>query len=404
MLTRVREVEIKEVSVIDLIEQIIFRPVTANETIEYGLSALFKLYDKFANEHKERILKMIKSFESHSDLEVQKRACEYSKLLDQSWREERVKEICIPIPPMRAAADTFGLIPVGETTMDLDSESLKMPEKLNINYDDHIATVKAGEQREFREGDKYAQPQQQQNSISNANKTGANQSITGTGAQQQQKGSSIIDITGSSSQSQTQQQPQNKKTKSLLDDDDDVPPATQNLQQQQQNANKQLFTQSPATTISNAGNTANINNKAADPFDILGLDLGGGQQAAKQSVSSVGGSGGVDLMGLSFNTPPGPGPQQQQPQQPSNKGFGSLLDDGLLRTGSSGSTNQQYQPTINTNTFSQPQQSLGFDFLGTGSSSTSATTTTAPVSLFQQQQTLPATTAMTQNSHKFKAY
>ena len=226
VLTRVREVEIKEVSVIDLIEQIIFRPVTANETIEYGLSALFKLYDKFANEHKERILKMIKSFESHSDLEVQKRACEYSKLLDQSWREERVKEICIPIPPMRAAADTFGLIPVGETTMDLDSESLEMPEKLNINYDDHIATVKAGEQREFREGDKYAQPQQQQNSISNANKTGANQSITGTGAQQQQKGSSIIDITGSSSQSQTQQQPQNKKTKSLLDDDDDVPPAT----------------------------------------------------------------------------------------------------------------------------------------------------------------------------------
>ena len=85
-LIRVREVEIKEVNIIDLIEQIIFRPVAANETIEYGLSALFKLYDKFSNDLKERILKMIKSFESHSDLEVQKRACEYTKLLDQNWR------------------------------------------------------------------------------------------------------------------------------------------------------------------------------------------------------------------------------------------------------------------------------------------------------------------------------
>jgi hypothetical protein len=49
------------------------------------------LYDKFGGELKERILKMIKAFESHSDLEVQKRACEYVKLLDQSWRDERLK-------------------------------------------------------------------------------------------------------------------------------------------------------------------------------------------------------------------------------------------------------------------------------------------------------------------------
>ena len=92
-------------------------------------------------------MKMIKSFESHSDLEVQKRACEYVKLLDQSWRDERVKEICTPIPPMRAAANTFGPIPIGDTSMDLETDVLKMPEKLNINYDDHISAVKGGEQR-----------------------------------------------------------------------------------------------------------------------------------------------------------------------------------------------------------------------------------------------------------------
>ena len=28
---------------------------------------------------------MIRSFEAHSDLEVQKRACEYSKLLERNW-------------------------------------------------------------------------------------------------------------------------------------------------------------------------------------------------------------------------------------------------------------------------------------------------------------------------------
>lgn len=126
VLMRVSQVEVREVNIIDLIEQIIFRPGTANETIEYGLSSLFKLYDKFQS-LKERILKMIRSFENHADLEVQKRACEYARLLDQSWRDERVREICIPIPAMKAAAENFGQIPIGDTTMDLESDSLKMP-------------------------------------------------------------------------------------------------------------------------------------------------------------------------------------------------------------------------------------------------------------------------------------
>jgi hypothetical protein len=85
---------------------------------------------------------MIKAFESHSDLEVQKRACEYIRLLDQSWQEERVKEICIPIPPMRAAINNFNAIPVGDTAMDLDNDVLKMPEKLSINYDEQMASQK----------------------------------------------------------------------------------------------------------------------------------------------------------------------------------------------------------------------------------------------------------------------
>jgi hypothetical protein len=47
ILTKVKQIEVKDVNIIDLFEQIIFRPGVSNETIEYGLSALFKIYDKF---------------------------------------------------------------------------------------------------------------------------------------------------------------------------------------------------------------------------------------------------------------------------------------------------------------------------------------------------------------------
>ena len=34
---------------------------------------------------------MIKSFENHNDLEIQKRACEYVKLLEPIWDQDRKK-------------------------------------------------------------------------------------------------------------------------------------------------------------------------------------------------------------------------------------------------------------------------------------------------------------------------
>ena len=79
ILFKLQGTSIKEENVLDLIESIIFRVGIHNDTISYGLSCLLKLYEKFST--KDRISKMIKSFEAHSDLEVQKRACEYAKLL-----------------------------------------------------------------------------------------------------------------------------------------------------------------------------------------------------------------------------------------------------------------------------------------------------------------------------------
>lgn len=78
---------------------------------------------------------MIKSFETHSDLEVQKRACQYAKLIEKSWDEDRKKEICIPVQPFKPTVETFKSIPIGDTQMDIDLTTCKMPDRLGINYD-----------------------------------------------------------------------------------------------------------------------------------------------------------------------------------------------------------------------------------------------------------------------------
>jgi len=51
---------------LDLIESIIFKAGIGNDTISYGMSCLLKLYERFTD--KNRILKMMGSFETHSDM------------------------------------------------------------------------------------------------------------------------------------------------------------------------------------------------------------------------------------------------------------------------------------------------------------------------------------------------
>jgi len=143
-LPKISEIEISETNILDLVEHLLFRVGVLNDTISYGLSSLLKMHEKFGD--KGRIMKMIKSFEAHSDLEVQKRACEYGKLFESQWDQDRKREVCIPVPVFKVAADAFRSIPVGDTQIELDMNSLKMPEKLNINYDDHISTDKGPEQ------------------------------------------------------------------------------------------------------------------------------------------------------------------------------------------------------------------------------------------------------------------
>jgi hypothetical protein len=259
---------------------------------------------------------------------------------------------------MRAAANTFGSIPIGETTMDLESDSLKMPEKLNVNYDEQSPT-RPGEQRDFRAGD--SQQSRREETISPG----------------------IIPT-----QKAQQQQPANKKMKSLLDDDDEAPvvvqtpiiPVTPIMQpvrqpQQQQQPQQQ---------------------KSSDPFDILGLDIGGSTPVNVPKQQSSGG----DLLGFSFGqttSQPQPTTFQPTPVVNQNKGFNSLLDDGFLGGGSV----QQPVPVV---TQPQVQQtSFGFDFLGTGPVTTN-TFNTQPTQIQNQPVFVQPAQQQAQNTFKFKAY
>lgn len=151
--------------------------------------------------------------------------------------------------------------------------------------------------------------------------------------------------------------------------------------------------------------------KSNDPFDILGLDIGGNTGPAKTNNNGGDLLGG--LGGFNFGTQPTQQPfMQPQPQPVQNKGgFDSLLDDGLLGGGVTKPPTQTFTPQ------QPPQQvNLGFDFLGTGSVTT---TTPPPVNqtpnfLGQQtnflgQPTQPVQPVQPvqpqgQNTFKFKAY
>jgi hypothetical protein len=124
-------VTITEDNLLSLVEKMILRVGADSDTIAYGLSSLFKLSEKTRD--RKRIIGIIKSFEDNPSLEVQKRACEYVKLLDPEWNEDRKKEICIPIPILSSAVEMFRPIPIGSTDGALDQLDLTLPEKVDFS-------------------------------------------------------------------------------------------------------------------------------------------------------------------------------------------------------------------------------------------------------------------------------
>ena len=99
------EVKITEDDIMSLVESIMLRVGVSDDTLGYGLNCLVKLYDRISD--KSRVTNLIHNFRDNTSVEVQKRALEYSRLVDSEWNDTRTSEICIPIPPLASAAEGF---------------------------------------------------------------------------------------------------------------------------------------------------------------------------------------------------------------------------------------------------------------------------------------------------------
>lgn len=330
---RINEIEISETNILDLVEQLLFRAGVLNDTVSYGLSCLLKLYEKFGD--KTRIVKMIKSFEAHSDLEVQKRACEYGKLFESQWDQDRKREVCIPVPVFKASADAFRSIPIGDTQIELDMNSLKMPEKLNINYDEHISNEKGPEQ--LREIKVQSGNQNTQGFLDDP--LGMNEPV--------KRGSP------------------KKNTSNLMDDDDIFGSTTTNTQPVKNNNSIMDdpfgFDSDPTPPQNQVKNTVPVANNN-DPFGLLDLNMGGSSQNVNQNQG-----GGMDFLGMG-------GPSQAPPPKQET----NLMGDDFFGSGPSQPVQQPAQQQQNANSFkaySNDQLEIRMDCSKESNDTTRITTT-----------------------------
>lgn len=78
----------KEDEVMLLFEKLLQMSKLPDNIKEYGLNALIKLYVKFPSSQN-RIFDLIESFQNSNSLEAQKRSCEYIKLMECQWDQNR---------------------------------------------------------------------------------------------------------------------------------------------------------------------------------------------------------------------------------------------------------------------------------------------------------------------------
>lgn len=240
------------------------------------------------------------------------------------------------MPPFKPTVDTFKNIPVGETDMDLDVKTLKMPGASIVNYDDHISK----EQEPTNQG-KYPVPKSREPERP------------------------VVE------QPRVVEQP--KKVQNIMDDDIfssvvNVPPVVQPPQNPPQVPKQDIFDMglggvsfepTPPTQPKPVNN---------DPFNILGLEMGGGSAPVQTPPPNNGGFGG-DLLGFGLSGPSNPPPVVAQLPANNLLGGADLMGFGFAPTPSPsvtvnqggfnfGQSNPPPQPP-------QPQNNnFGFNLLG----------------------------------------
>lgn len=179
-----------------------------------------------------------------------------------------------------------------------------------------------------------------------------------------------------------------KKVKSLLDDDDDLI-----------GGGKPTQPVNPTPIVTQPIQNNNHNVKNSDPFDILGLDIGGTSNPNNNNAPKTNNAGGDLLGGFSFTNNQPTQPQFGFNNQSSNQMGGGLFDAGFLGGSTQPTQSQpQSQPVQNNN------NSLGFDFLGTGSGSSGSIPQTTVIQTQNTTQSQFGLNQPQQNTFKFKAY
>lgn len=183
------------------------------------------------------------------------------------------------MPPFKPTVDNFKNIPVGETDMDLDVRTLKMPGASVVNYDDHI-------------------PKEQEPII---------HKLHPVPKPKEHERPAVVE------QPRVVEQP--KKVQNIMDDDIfgsvvNVP-VVQPPQPSPQAPKQDIFDMGlGGVSFENTPPQPKpVNN---DPFNILGLEMGGGSAPAQTPPPNNGGFGG-DLLGFGLSGPSNPQPAVTQP-------------------------------------------------------------------------------------------
>ena len=109
-------INVTEEEVVDVIERILTKPNVSDVCKEYAVTCMVKLYPKFPSQTK-KLVNMIDSQTTSSSLEVQQRACEYLKLIDKDWDENRAA-ILETMPVCPSFSTTFSEKNVGDVEID----------------------------------------------------------------------------------------------------------------------------------------------------------------------------------------------------------------------------------------------------------------------------------------------